>query len=53
MARLDSLDTRALPAATWLAAALFFLSGSSALVYQVAWQRILALASGVGSSSGN
>jgi len=29
-------------------AALFFLSGFSALVYQVAWQRILALQSGVG-----
>ncbi len=27
---------------------LFFLSGASALVYQVAWQRILALHSGVG-----
>ncbi len=30
-----------------LASAVFFLSGVSALVYQVAWQRILALASGV------
>lgn len=30
-----------------LAGAVFFLSGASALVYQVAWQRILALASGV------
>jgi spermidine synthase len=48
MTRPDPLDARALPAATWLAAALFFLSGGSALVYQVAWQRILALASGVG-----
>src|SRR3954467_4360039 len=28
--------------------AIFFLSGASALVYQVAWQRILALHSGVG-----
>jgi predicted membrane-bound spermidine synthase len=27
---------------------LFFLSGASALVYQVAWQRLLALHSGVG-----
>ncbi len=31
-----------------LAGVLFFLSGASALVYQVAWQRILALHSGVG-----
>ncbi len=31
-----------------LAGLLFFLSGASALVYQVAWQRILALHSGVG-----
>ncbi len=30
------------------AAAAFFLSGASALVYQVAWQRILALHTGVG-----
>jgi spermidine synthase len=32
----------------WLAGLLFLLSGASALVYQVAWQRILALHSGVG-----
>ena len=31
-----------------LAGLLFLLSGASALVYQVAWQRILALHSGVG-----
>jgi spermidine synthase len=31
-----------------LVAAAFFLSGAAALVYQVAWQRILALHSGVG-----
>jgi spermidine synthase len=31
-----------------LAAALFLLSGAAALVYQVAWQRILALHSGAG-----
>jgi predicted membrane-bound spermidine synthase len=31
-----------------LAALLFFLSGAAALVYQVTWQRILALHSGVG-----
>ncbi len=31
-----------------LIGALFFLSGAAALVYQVAWQRILALHSGVG-----
>jgi spermidine synthase len=31
-----------------LAGAAFFFSGASALVYQVAWQRILALHSGVG-----
>jgi spermidine synthase len=31
-----------------LIAAAFFLSGAAALVYQVAWQRILALQSGVG-----
>jgi len=30
------------------AGVLFFLSGASALVYQVAWQRILALHTGVG-----
>jgi predicted membrane-bound spermidine synthase len=33
------------------AAALFFLSGAAALVYQVAWQRILALYTGVGIHS--
>jgi len=32
----------------FLAGFLFFLSGTAALVYQVAWQRILALHSGVG-----
>ena len=31
-----------------LAGLLFFLSGAAALVYQVAWQRLLALHSGVG-----
>jgi len=31
-----------------LAGLLFFLSGGAALVYQVAWQRLLALHSGVG-----
>ena len=31
-----------------LAAAAFFASGVAALVYQVAWQRILALHTGVG-----
>ncbi len=31
-----------------LAAALYLLSGAAALVYQVAWQRILALYTGVG-----
>jgi hypothetical protein len=31
-----------------LAGVLFFLSGAAALVYQVAWQRLLALHSGVG-----
>jgi predicted membrane-bound spermidine synthase len=31
-----------------LAGLVFFLSGASALVYQVAWQRVLALHSGVG-----
>ena len=36
---------RSVPA---LVAAAFFLSGAAALVYQVAWQRILALHSGVG-----
>jgi predicted membrane-bound spermidine synthase len=41
---------RAMPLRLSLAAvgALFFLSGAAALVYQVAWQRILALHSGVG-----
>jgi spermidine synthase len=34
-----------------LAAAVFFLSGTSALVYQVSWQRILALHTGVGIQS--
>ncbi len=33
---------------TTLIALLFFLSGAAALVYQTAWQRILALGSGVG-----
>jgi predicted membrane-bound spermidine synthase len=37
-------DTRAVA----LAGLLFFLSGAAALVYQVAWQRLLALHSGVG-----
>jgi predicted membrane-bound spermidine synthase len=32
----------------YLAGVLFFLSGAAALVYQVCWQRILALHSGVG-----
>ncbi|MBI4229362.1 MAG: fused MFS/spermidine synthase [Planctomycetes bacterium] len=36
---------------TLLLAILFSLSGASALVYQVAWQRILALQSGVGIHS--
>lgn len=31
-----------------VSAVLFFLSGFSALIYQVAWQRILLLQSGVG-----
>lgn len=34
--------------AVFLAGLLFFLSGAAALVYQVAWQRLLALHSGVG-----
>ena len=34
--------------AVTLAGLLFFLSGGAALVYQVAWQRLLALHSGVG-----
>lgn len=37
-----------MPSRTAIAGVLFFLSGSSALVYQVVWQRILALQSGVG-----
>src|SRR5262245_64755151 len=32
----------------WLAGAAFLLSGGAGLVYQVAWQRILALQSGIG-----
>lgn len=32
----------------WIAAACFVLSGAAALVYQVAWQRLLALSTGVG-----
>jgi predicted membrane-bound spermidine synthase len=32
----------------WAVGTAFFLSGSAALIYQVAWQRILALHSGVG-----
>jgi predicted membrane-bound spermidine synthase len=39
------------PAQLRLAGVLFFLSGAAALVYQVAWQRILALHSGVGMYS--
>lgn len=35
----------------WLAGAVFLLSGASALVYQVSWQRILALHTGVGTQS--
>jgi spermidine synthase len=37
-----------LAARTFLAGLLFFLSGAAALLYQVVWQRILALQSGVG-----
>lgn len=37
-----------MPSRTAIAGILFFLSGASALVYQVVWQRILALQSGVG-----
>jgi spermidine synthase len=37
-----------LPSRTAIAGILFFLSGAAALVYQVVWQRILALQSGVG-----
>jgi spermidine synthase len=37
-----------LPRRTAIAGTLFFLSGAAALVYQVVWQRILALQSGVG-----
>jgi predicted membrane-bound spermidine synthase len=37
-----------LPGRTALAGIFFFLSGAAALVYQVVWQRILALQSGVG-----
>lgn len=40
--------TRAGAAPLLLAAAAFLVSGASGLVYQVAWQRILALMSGVG-----
>jgi hypothetical protein len=40
--------TRGLPL---LVSAAFFLSGAAGLVYQVAWQRILALHSGVGAYS--
>jgi spermidine synthase len=44
---MESLERGARPARVLVAAA-FFLSGAAALVYQVAWQRILALQSGVG-----
>jgi predicted membrane-bound spermidine synthase len=37
-----------LPARALIAGLLFFLSGAAALVYQVVWQRVLALQSGVG-----
>ena len=37
-----------MPRRTVIAGTLFFLSGAAALVYQVVWQRILALQSGVG-----
>jgi spermidine synthase len=37
--------------ALWPVACLFFASGASALVYQVSWQRILALHTGVGIQS--
>jgi len=41
-------DRVASPPALSAAAAAFFVSGVSALVYQIAWQRILSLPSGVG-----
>jgi spermidine synthase len=44
---MTSFDRGAQPARVLVGAA-FFLSGVAALVYQVAWQRILALQSGVG-----
>jgi spermidine synthase len=45
------LGTAIAPREGVLAAAVFFLSGASALVYQVSWQRILALHTGVGIQS--
>ena len=44
----DPTTLRRLNGAELLVAAAFFLSGAAGLVYQVAWQRILALHSGVG-----
>ena len=41
-------DRRRLTRAELLVAAAFFVSGAAGLVYQVAWQRVLALHSGVG-----
>lgn len=40
-------DPAASPRELWLAATLFFASGAAALVYQVIWQRILGIVSGV------
>jgi len=39
-----------LPMQFLLASLAFFVSGAAALVYQVTWQRLLALPSGVGST---
>ena len=46
--RTEDTSLRVGPAALAAVGGFFFVSGASALVYQVAWQRILALHSGVG-----
>jgi spermidine synthase len=42
------LTDRARAVRSWLVAAAFFLSGGAALVYQVVWQRLLTLHTGIG-----
>ena len=45
--RSDQRRTRGVPALLFLLAALFFLSGTSALIYQMLWLRLIGLVFGV------